>query len=324
MCGIIGIFRQDGAASAELYEGLLMLQHRGQDSAGMVTFDGQRFMEKKDNGLVANIFDKKSIDSLKGSVGIGHVRYPTAGGLSATEAQPFFVNSPLGIYLIHNGNLTNVDDLQRGLGGRMMKTNSDSEVLLNVFAEDVNNEIMANPDADTDKVVFDAVTKTMKKAKGAYSCITMVNQVGLFAFRDPNGIRPLVLGQRKAASDEEKDEWCVASEDSAFGPLGFSRVRDVNPGEAILITPDGKMESRQCVNAELSPCIFEYIYLARPTPPSTPSACTSSSSRSAAASRSASRRANGRSTSSCPCRTVLAPPPSRSPASSSCRTAKVW
>ena len=147
---------------------------------------------------------------------------------------------------------------------RHINTGSDSEVLLNVFAEDVNNEIMANPDADTDKVVFDAVTKTMKKAKGAYSCITMVNQVGLFAFRDPNGIRPLVLGQRKAASDEEKDEWCVASEDSAFGPLGFSRVRDVNPGEAILITPDGKMESRQCVNAELSPCIFEYIYLARP------------------------------------------------------------
>jgi amidophosphoribosyltransferase len=145
-----------------------------------------------------------------------------------------------------------------------MKTSSDSEVLLNVFAEDVNKELRANPDADVDKIVFDAVTHTMKKVKGAYSCITMVNQVGLFAFRDPNGIRPLVLGQRKAVSDEDKDEWCVASEDSAFGPLGFSRVRDVNPGEAILITEEGKMVSRQCVNAELSPCIFEYIYLARP------------------------------------------------------------
>ena len=264
MCGIIGIYRQEGAASAELYEGLLMLQHRGQDSAGMVTFDGTRFMEKKDNGLVANIFDKKSIDSLAGNVGLGHVRYPTAGGLSATEAQPFFVNSPLGIYLIHNGNLTNADELMNRLGGRMMKTSSDSEVLLNVFAEDVNEELQAHPDADVDKIVFDAVTNTMKKVKGAYSCITMVNQVGLFAFRDPNGIRPLVLGQRKAAADEEKDEWCVASEDSAFGPLGFSRVRDVNPGEAILITEEGKMVSRQCVNAELSPCIFEYIYLARP------------------------------------------------------------
>lgn len=135
MCGIIGIFRQEGAASAELYEGLLMLQHRGQDSAGMVTFDGQRFVEKKNNGLVANIFDKKSIDSLVGSTGIGHVRYPTAGSLSASEAQPFFVNSPLGIYLIHNGNLTNTYELLAGLGGRMMKTTSDSEALLNVFAE---------------------------------------------------------------------------------------------------------------------------------------------------------------------------------------------
>ena len=163
------------------------------------------------------------------------------------------MNSPLGIYLIHNGNLTNADELMNRLGGRMMKTSSDSEVLLNVFAEDVSKELQANPDADVDKTVFDAVTNTMKKVKGAYSCITMVNQVGLFAFRDPNGIRPLVLGQRKAAADEEKDEWCVASEDSAFGPLGFSRVRDVNPGEAILITEEGKMVSRQCCLLYTSP-----------------------------------------------------------------------
>ena len=264
MCGIVGIFRHEGQVSAELYEGLLMLQHRGQDSAGMVTFDGVRFQERKDNGLVANIFDKKAIDSLKGSVGIGHVRYPTAGGLSATEAQPFFVNSPLGIYLIHNGNLTNVDELLMGLGGRMMKTTSDSEVLLNVFAEDIAQSITSNPGSDMEKVAFDAATKTMKKVRGAYSVITMINQVGLFAFRDKNGIRPLVIGQRKAVDGSDRDEFCVASEDSAFGPLGFSRVRDVNPGEAILITPDGRLESRQCVNGKISPCIFEYIYLARP------------------------------------------------------------
>ena len=178
MCGIVGIFRHEGQVSAELYEGLPMLQHRGQDSAGMVTFDGTRFQERKDNGLVANIFDKQAIDSLKGSVGIGHVRYPTAGGLSATEAQPFFVNSPLGIYLIHNGNLTNVDELLQGLGGRMMKTNSDSEVLLNVFAEDIAQSITSNPGSDMEKVAFDAATKTMKKARGAYSVITMINQVG--------------------------------------------------------------------------------------------------------------------------------------------------
>jgi|TARA_B100001142_G_scaffold291374_1_gene309513 amidophosphoribosyltransferase len=264
MCGIIGVFRQDGAAAPELYEGLLMLQHRGQDSAGMVTFDGLRFRERKDNGLVASIFDKRAMDALEGSIGIGHVRYPTAGGLSATEAQPFFVNSPLGIYLIHNGNLTNTNELELSLGGRMMKTSSDSEVLLNVLAEDISGEMTDDPEADLDKIIFDACTKTMKKVKGAYSCIAMVNQVGLFAFRDPNGIRPLVLGSRKSAEDPEKDEWCVASEDSAFGPLGFSRVRDVNAGEAILITPEGKMISRQCVNGQISPCIFEYIYLARP------------------------------------------------------------
>eukprot|EP00227_Mantoniella_beaufortii_P015718 CAMPEP_0197584074 /NCGR_PEP_ID=MMETSP1326-20131121/6790_1 /TAXON_ID=1155430 /ORGANISM="Genus nov. species nov., Strain RCC2288" /LENGTH=590 /DNA_ID=CAMNT_0043148383 /DNA_START=207 /DNA_END=1979 /DNA_ORIENTATION=+ len=262
MCGIIGIHRVAGNVSAELYEGLLMLQHRGQDSAGMVTYDGERFREKKDNGLVANIFDKKVMDKLEGSVGIGHVRYPTAGGLSASEAQPFFVNSPLGIYLIHNGNLTNTAQLLQNLGARHMRTSSDSEVLLNVLAEDINAEYVKAPGTDMEKMIFDAVTNTMKKVKGAYSVITMVNQVGLFAFRDPFGIRPLVLGQRKAEGD--KDEWCIASEDSAFGPLGFTRVRDVNPGEAILITSDGKMISRQCVAGQISPCIFEYIYLARP------------------------------------------------------------
>lgn len=135
MCGIIGVFRHEGLVAPELYEGLLMLQHRGQDSAGMVTFDGNRFVEKKSNGLVANVFDKAAMDKMKGSMGIGHVRYPTAGSLSASEAQPFFVNSPLGIYLIHNGNLTNADQLKKGMKGRMMKSTSDSEVLLNVFAE---------------------------------------------------------------------------------------------------------------------------------------------------------------------------------------------
>lgn len=166
--------------------------------------------------------------------------------------------------MIHNGNLTNTDELLDGLGGRMMKTTSDSEALLNVLAEDINVEYQKSPTADADKMLFDAVTNTMKKVKGAYSVITMVNQVGLFAFRDPNGIRPLVIGQRKALSDDDKDEWCIASEDSAFGPLGFKRVRDVNPGEAILINNEGKLESRQCANGQISPCIFEYIYLARP------------------------------------------------------------
>ena len=309
MCGIIGIFRQDGAASAELYEGLLMLQHRGQDSAGMVTFDGQRFMEKKDNGLVANIFDKKSIDSLKGSVGIGHVRYPTAGGLSATEAQPFFVNSPLGIYLIHNGNLTNVDDLQRGLGGRMMKTNSDSEVLLNVFAEDVNNEIMANPDADTDKVVFDAVTKTMKKAKGAYSCITMVNQVGLFAFGPNAGISRSSSVSARRRPTRRRTSGASPPRTPRSDPSVSAACATSTRARRFSSPPTGRW-SRDSASTPNSPRASSStsISLAR-TPPSTPSACTSSSSRSAAASRSASRRANGDRRRRARAGTVLAPPP---------------
>jgi len=265
-CGIIGIATTGAnanAVSAELYEGLLMLQHRGQDSAGMVTYDGARFKEKKDNGLVKDVFDKRTMKYLDGHVGIGHVRYPTAGGLSATEAQPFFVNQPLGIYLIHNGNLTNADELRRdALNNRHLRTGSDSEVLLNVFAEDLSKEIASNPNKDSDKQLFDAVTVTMGKVKGAYSIITLINGKGMFAFRDMHGIRPLVLGQRQ--NERGEDEWCVASEDAAFGPLGFTIVRDVNPGEAILITEEGKMISRQCVKGSISPCIFEYIYLARP------------------------------------------------------------
>lgn len=262
-CGIIGIYRNKGAVAPEIYEGLMMLQHRGQDSAGMVTLDGQRFRERKDNGLVSEVFGKNEIDYMKGPMGIGHVRYPTQGGLSATEAQPFFVNSPLGIYLIHNGNLTNTEELRDGLAYRHMRTNSDSEVLLNVLAEDINVQTVKNPNMKMDEVIFEAVKNTMSKVRGAYSVITCINQVGLFAFRDPNGIRPLVLGQRKGL-DGDGDEWCLASEDAAFGPTGFTRVRDVSPGEAILITTEGKMVSRQVMKPDLSPCIFEYIYLARP------------------------------------------------------------
>ena len=264
-CGIIGVVTREKSrgVATELYEGLLMLQHRGQDSAGMVTYDGDRFKERKDNGLVKDVFDKSAMKYLDGHIGMGHVRHPTAGGLSATEAQPFFVNQPLGIYLIHNGNLTNTEHLRdHELNNRHLRTGSDSEVLLNVFAEDLSKEIVANPDKDSDKQLFDAVTVTMGKVKGAYSVISLINGQGMFAFRDPNGIRPLVLGQRQNANGE--DEWCVASEDAAFGPLGFQIVRDVNPGEAILITDEGKMISRQCMKGSISPCIFEYIYLARP------------------------------------------------------------
>lgn len=284
-CGIIGIYKTQGAAAFELYEGLLMLQHRGQDSAGMVTTDFERFVEKKENGLVKDVFHSKNVmDKLPGNVGIGHVRYPTAGTSSALEAQPFFVNSPLGIFLIHNGNITNTDNLRERLQGsksffnRCLRTSSDSEVLLNVWADAIHrahqdylkrNNIEGKQDIQKEvvtSIVFEAGKEMMQKVKGAYSCIALVKGVGLVGFRDPNGIRPLVLGKRTTVvGGVLKDEYIFASEDCAFGPIGYQRVRDVHPGEMIIITEEGEMVSSMCAeNTKLNPCIFEYIYLARP------------------------------------------------------------
>ncbi|GIL45400.1 hypothetical protein Vafri_2653 [Volvox africanus] len=275
MCGIIGIFKYEGNANVELYEGLLMLQHRGQDSAGMVTTDWSRFKEHKENGLVKDVFGKQDVmDSMKGHCGIAHVRYPTAGSSSAQEAQPFFVNSPLGIYLIHNGNLTNTEELRdllnssRSFFNRHLRTDSDSEVLLNILADEVHRAHQrclqttgCDPNKNKINFLFEAGEMTMRLLKGAYSCLALVKGVGLVAFRDPFGIRPLVIGKR---SSPHGDEWCIASEDCAFGPIGFERVRDVLPGEMVIITEDGKLMSRQCAQGTPTPCIFEYIYLARP------------------------------------------------------------
>mmetsp|Transcript_39226 Transcript_39226/g.83968 ORF Transcript_39226/g.83968 Transcript_39226/m.83968 type:complete len:609 (+) Transcript_39226:138-1964(+) len=287
-CGIIGIYKTQGLASFELYEGLLMLQHRGQDSAGMVTTDWSRFVEKKENGLVKDVFHSKTVmDKLPGNVGIGHVRYPTAGTASALEAQPFFVNSPLGIFLIHNGNITNTESLRDRLQGsksffnRCLRTDSDSEVLLNVWADAIHRAHQeyllkhgigqAGKNVDLQKqivtkIVFEAGKELMQKVKGAYSCIALVKGVGLVGFRDPNGIRPLVLGKRRTKVDGvEKDEYILASEDCAFGPIGYDRVRDVNPGEMVIINEDGELISSMCADKpELTPCVFEYIYLSRP------------------------------------------------------------
>lgn len=276
MCGILGIFKYEGPVNVELYEGLLMLQHRGQDSAGMVTTDWVKFKEHKANGLVPDVFNNQAtLDKLTGHCGIGHVRYPTAGSASAQEAQPFFVNSPLGIYMIHNGNLTNTEHLRSLLNSsnsffnRHMRTDSDSEVLLNVFADEIHRAhqkcVQSDPNIDPNtrkqEFVFEAGEALMRMVNGAYSCICLVKGVGLVAFRDPHGIRPLVLGRR---SSPRGDEWVVASEDCAFGPLGMDRVRDVAPGEMVIITPEGKLVTRQCAHGDLNPCIFEYIYLARP------------------------------------------------------------
>ncbi len=264
MCGIIGIAKQQEEASLEIYDGLLMLQHRGQDAAGMVTYDGEHFHERKDNGLVKDVFHTRHMKDLKGKVALGHVRYPTAGSLNAKEAQPFFVNAPFGIYLIHNGNLTNTEQLRTKIQQkyhRHLRTSSDSEVLLNVFAD----KIYQVRKYDTQKCpidsVFEATKLTMNDVTGAYSVITIIDEIGLFAFRDRAGIRPLILGKK---STPLGNEWILASEDVAIKALGYEVVRDIKPGEAILIKPDGEMISKICVPGELHPCIFEYVYLARP------------------------------------------------------------
>jgi len=264
MCGIIGIHRQKDDAVFEIYDGLLMLQHRGQDAAGIVSYDGRFFHERKANGLVKDVFRSRHIAQLRGSTGLGHVRYPTAGSLSASEAQPFFVNAPFGIYLVHNGNLTNVDELRQKIQKkyhRHLRTNSDSEVLLNVFADQIYQVRKHDGEKCPIESVFEAVGRTMNLVFGAYSVISIIDEVGLLAFRDRAGIRPLILGRRRTSSG---DEWVITSESAAIDAVGFEVVRDVMPGEAVLIQRDGTMISRICGNGKLTPCIFEYIYLARP------------------------------------------------------------
>jgi amidophosphoribosyltransferase len=250
---------------AEIYDGLLMLQHRGQDASGIVTYTGENFRERKANGLVKDVFSSADTETLMGRIGMGHVRYPTAGSLSAAEAQPFFVNAPYGIYLIHNGNLTNTDEQREKVTAkysRHLRTTSDSEVLLNVLADKVADAIKVNGNADPIRNLFAGVKMTMERIQGAYSVICMVAGVGMLAFRDPRGIRPLSVAKRDF--DGEGDDYAFASEDVAFGINGFEKLRDVNPGEAILIDLDGNMHEFQAVEGNLTPCIFEYVYLARP------------------------------------------------------------
>ncbi|MBC7697275.1 MAG: amidophosphoribosyltransferase [Bacteroidia bacterium] len=262
MCGIIGIVGK-APVNQQLYDGLLVLQHRGQDAAGIVTCDGNTFFMHKNNGLVKDVFQTRHMRSLIGNAGIAHVRYPTAGSSSAAEAQPFYVNSPFGIVLGHNGNLTNSDQLKQEMFRqdlRHINTSSDSEVLLNVLAHEIektSHNIILNND-----MVFDAVAGVHRRCKGAYAVVAMIANFGLLAFRDPFGIRPLVIGM---AETEKGIEYIVASESVALDVLGFKMLRDIEPGEAVFIDMEGNLFSRQCAeNAKLNPCIFEYVYLARP------------------------------------------------------------
>jgi amidophosphoribosyltransferase len=265
MCGIFGIMAREKNVSLDIYEALTMLQHRGQDAAGMVSFDGRYFHSKKDVGMVKDVFTEGDISALVGSAGLGHVRYPTAGSLSAKEAQPFFVNAPFGMYLVHNGNLTNTEELRERVTAkyhRHLRTDSDTEILLNVFANALYKIIKEKPKMDPTDAVFEAVCMTMDRIRGAYSVIVIIDKVGLVAFRDPHGIRPLALGKRSIAPGAE--EYAFASEDIAFAPIGFEPIRDVAPGEAVLVDFDGNLHTHQCQKGTRNPCIFEYIYLARP------------------------------------------------------------
>ncbi|WP_315042589.1 amidophosphoribosyltransferase [Faucicola mancuniensis] len=262
MCGVVGIAGHS-PVNQMLYDALMMLQHRGQDAAGIVTCHDNRLFLRKENGMVRDVFMNQHMIRLKGNQGIGHVRYPTAGTASSAEAQPFYVNSPYGITLAHNGNLTNAESIAESLFSedkRHINTDSDSEVLLNVLAHEMQKIGKIEPSPDD---IFHAVTQVYERIEGAYAVVAMITGYGILAFRDPNGIRPLIYGERKA--DNGGMEYMVASESVALTALGFDIVRDVKPGEAIFINENNELFTHQCVDGKaFTPCMFEYVYFARP------------------------------------------------------------
>ncbi|MES9962320.1 MAG: amidophosphoribosyltransferase [Candidatus Sedimenticola sp. 20ELBAFRAG] len=261
MCGIVGIFGHD-PVNQGLYDALLVLQHRGQDAAGIVTLEGNKLHLRKDNGLARDVFRTRHMIDLRGDMGIGHVRYPTAGCSSSAEAQPFYVNSPFGISLAHNGNLTNAEELKQDLYRddlRHINTTSDSEILLNILAHELHSlgKLRIN-----EQDVFKAVAAVHRRCRGGYAAIAMINGYGLIGFRDPNGIRPVVFGKREG---EHGTEYMIASESVALDSQDFELVRDLDPGEAVFIDMSGTLHTFQCaVNPKHTPCIFEFVYFARP------------------------------------------------------------
>ncbi|WP_321324107.1 amidophosphoribosyltransferase [Thiomicrorhabdus sp.] len=263
MCGIVGIVSGSGNyVNQEIYDSLTILQHRGQDAAGIVTCKGGRFYQRKDNGMVKDVFRTRHMRDLHGNMGIGHVRYPTAGSSSSAEAQPFYVNSPYGIAMGHNGNLTNAEEVADEIYRtdlRHLNTNSDSEVLLNVFA----HELMQHKKLFIDQEdVFNAVRGVHKRVKGGYAAVGIISTIGVVGFRDPFALRPIVVGKRVT---EKGTDYIVASESVALSGLGFTIEKDLAPGEAVVITEQGEIYYKQCAeNPQYSPCIFEYVYFARP------------------------------------------------------------
>ena len=261
MCGLIGIVAKK-EVNQDIYDALTLLQHRGQDAAGIITWNKEGLYTRKSNGLIRDVFNQDHMEQLKGNVGMGHVRYPTAGGAQSSEAQPFYVNSPYGICLAHNGNLTNYEELAKHLSTRdrrHLSTKSDSEVLLNVFAHELQARVNGKPSA---KNIFDAVDALHKRCSGGYAVVLMIVGFGLVAFRDPNGIRPLILGKR---SNGKEIEYMVASESVALDVTQFEIDRDVLPGETLFINNDGDLHQHNFVGqTSYSPCIFEFVYFARP------------------------------------------------------------
>ena len=261
MCGIIGIVGKQ-AVTPSIYDALTILQHRGQDAAGIATLEGHRIHLYKGNGLVKDVFPRSELEKLQGNAGIGHVRYPTAGSDNFDESQPFYVNSPYGIVLGHNGNLTNAAALKKELfdsDRRHLNTESDSEALLNVFAHELHR---IGPAGMQPEDVFKAVDSLHKRCKGAYSVIALITGKGVLGFRDPYGIRPAVLGYRDT---ENGREYAIASESVALDVLDFTLMRDLKPGEAVFITLDGQLHTHESPLAQPAcPCIFEYVYFARP------------------------------------------------------------
>lgn len=284
MCGILGLLlaNEDENVNQMIFDGLTVLQHRGQDAAGIVTAENGILHLRKENGLVKDVFQTHHMMELTGNVGLGHVRYPTAGSSSCAEAQPLYTNYPYGICVAHNGNLTNIEPLAHELRTkhqRHINTDSDSELLLNMFAEGINaGEVK---DMSMEDKVFKAIELVMSKCEGGYAGLYLINGIGIVGFRDPHGIRPIVFGSRPAKNRASSGavpqtpakmgnaggslDYVMASESVAIDTLGFNLVRDIKPGEAIFIDFDGNCRSRQChSNASLSPCIFEYVYFARP------------------------------------------------------------
>ena len=261
MCGLVGVVGHS-PVNQRIYDALTVLQHRGQDAAGIMTCDGEALYLRKDSGLVRDVFQQRHMLQLKGNVGIGHVRYPTAGCDAAAEAQPFYVNAPYGIGLAHNGNLTNAAELAEALWRderRHLNTSSDSEALLNILASELQRQGAAHL-APGD--LFRALSNVYKRIRGGYAVVALIVGHGVVGFRDPHGIRPLVLGRRVTS---RRTEWMLASESVALDLVGFELVRDVEPGEAVYIDTSGDLHAQRCAPVELhTPCVFEYVYFARP------------------------------------------------------------